>query len=110
MELIEIWKAASWRLTQQEFIASLGAYNRFITCTAPVEGMDIPKKHLSAHLVHNVAFLGNPRYYANWIDEALNKLLKACCRGVSQATFESSVLSAMQLALMAKDKEKRRSS
>ena len=55
--------------------------------------MQTPKLHLMAHMVFELEFLGNPKYYANSHDEALNKLLKKCCRGVAHATFDESVLS-----------------
>ena len=36
--------------------------------------------------------LGNPTLYSNWLDEALNRVLKKACRGISQRTFEASLL------------------
>ena len=51
-----------------------------------------PKHHLIIHLLFRADFLGNPRFYASWKSEALNKVLKGCCRQVSQATFEATVL------------------
>ena len=55
----------------------------------------VPKHHLFLHLILGMPRLGNPRYYSTWLDEALNKTLKNCCRNVSQATFSVSVLSNM---------------
>ena len=47
-----------------------------------------------------MSFQGNPNIYSNWIDEDLNKTLKACCKNVSQATFEASVLLKMREILV----------
>ncbi len=56
----------------------------------------IPKHHLCLHLIYNLPLHGNPMWYANWRDESLNKVLKACCRNVSQRTFEVSLLLRMR--------------
>jgi hypothetical protein len=58
-----------------------------------------PKHHIMFHLIFNVGYQGNPRMYATWVDESLNKTLKACCRQVSQSTFEGSVLFHMRQVL-----------
>ena len=52
----------------------------------------VPKHHLAFHLVAKMPLHGNPRLYATWLDESLNKKLKACCRYASQVTFEQTVL------------------
>ncbi len=52
----------------------------------------VPKHHILFHLIANMAYQGNPKLYATWIDEPLDKTLKACCRRVSQATFVRQVL------------------
>jgi hypothetical protein len=66
----------------------------------------VPKHHIVFHLIDKIAYQGNPRLYATWLDEALNKTLKACCRQISQATFEGSVLFHMR-RLTSKDWRKR---
>jgi hypothetical protein len=55
-----------------------------------------PKHHLCFHLVGNLLRHGNPTWYANWQDESLNRILKACCRNVSQRSFEASLLLRMR--------------
>jgi hypothetical protein len=55
-----------------------------------------PKHHMMWHLIYNIAEHGNPKSYATWKDESLNKQLKAVCRFTSQLTFENSVLTRMQ--------------
>ena len=45
---------------------------------------------------------------ANWLDEALNKLLKASYTSVSQATFEPALLARMATLLPAEGSRKRK--
>jgi hypothetical protein len=59
-------------------------------------GVFTPKHHLCFHLVGNLLWHGNPIWYANWRDESLNRVLKACCRNVSQRTFDASLLLRMR--------------
>ena len=66
-----------------------------------------PKKHAMMHLLKDIRWMGNPRLYANWTDESLNKLLKMACRLCSQATLESSVLHSMQ-KLLRSERRKRK--
>ena len=79
------------------------AWDRFIMFSFLVRGRDElhtqPKKHSTVHLLKDAAWFGNPRLYANWIDESLNKILKMSCRTCSQATLESSVLTRMSTTL-----------
>ena len=58
-----------------------------------------PKHHLMWHVLIRMGYQGNPSFYSNWVDEDLNKKLKACCRNVSQSTFESTVLLKMREVL-----------
>jgi hypothetical protein len=69
------------------------AYKAFLRMTD--EDSEVPKRHMMLHLLKRLGFFGNPRSYATWRDEALNKMLKASCQSVSQATFEQSVLGNM---------------
>ena len=66
-----------------------------------------PKHHLLWHLLLGMRDLGNPATYACWMDEALNKTLKASCRQTSQATFESTVLLRMRDLLQARVRKRR---
>ena len=56
----------------------------------------VPKHHMMWHLLDSAVFLGNPRFYATWEDESLNKALKAACKHSSQLCFERSVLLRMR--------------
>ena len=66
-----------------------------------------PKRHLAIHLFRRMVFFGNPRQYATWRDESLNKLLKSACQLMSQATFEPRVLAHMAYLLRPKRKRQR---
>ena len=72
---------------------------RFLNLTEAYEDQLIPKRHLLLHMLRALPVLGNPSFYSSWKDESNNKLLKLCCRKVSQSTFEISVLSAMRSVL-----------
>ena len=52
----------------------------------------IPKRHVCIHLLKDILQLGSPSLYANWYDEALNKMLKDFLRTCSQVTFEPFLL------------------
>ena len=99
-DLIQLWDAADWKLTEMEICRSHDLFNRFSALTHGVESLEVPKKHLFGHLVFDLDHKGNPRYYATWKDEALNKLFKNCCREVSQLTFEKTVLSSIRELLV----------
>ena len=62
-------------------------------------GVYTPKLHLLVHALMRAHHHGNPRFYATWLDERFNKLLKAACKDTSQLTFENSVLLRMQRLL-----------
>ncbi len=59
-----------------------------------------PKFHVMMHCLFNSRRQGNPTVYSNWMDETLNKSLKATCKFASQATFEASVLLKMSTILL----------
>ena len=80
---------------------------RLLSLTANFEDMQAPKRHIVLHLLRRVPFLGNPRFYATWTDEGLNKVLKAATRGVSQATVELNVLGNMKRVLAQEHKNKK---
>ncbi len=54
-----------------------------------------PKHQQMVHPLIESLRLGNPRFYATWLDESLNKDLKASCRFASQTTFDVVVLPRM---------------
>ena len=97
--IVQTWQTAGWRLTDIEIELTFEAFNKFIAATVNVAGVNLPKRHMSAHLVRESLFIGNLRFYANWQDETLNRVWKACCRNISQLTFDTCVISSMQMVL-----------
>ena len=73
----------------------LNTYKRFCAATQDMEALRTPKRHSVAHMVCSTPRKGNPRYYSNWFDEGLNRVLKRACRQLSQATCEETVLLTM---------------
>ena len=101
-DMILIWRAADVRLTIDEIQRSFDAYKRFLRLTSDLGdemSMLIPKRHVILHLLERLHDQGNPRFYANWYDETLNRHLKANCRAVSQITFEPSIYVRMRALL-----------
>ena len=74
---------------------SFSLYKEHIAMMQPWEAF-VPKHHVTFHLLLNSAEQGHPEMYAHWEDEALNKMLKACCCYISQVTFEGSCLLRMR--------------
>ena len=89
--------------------ACFEAYRVHLECMRPEECFT-PKHHLMIHLLHRSGYFGNPRFYANWLDENLNKTLKSACRLTSQATFENSVLTRKQSILSSSSRKRARPS
>ena len=77
------------------------AFDAYMRHCALMEVYDsfTPKHHLIAHALLRAHDHGNPSRYATWVDESLNKTLKAACRATSQLSFENSVLTRMQALL-----------
>ena len=82
-------------------------YAEHITLLREEEAQLTPKHHVLWHLLLGMRDLGNPATYACWMDEALNKTLKASCRQTSQATFEPTVLFRMSDLLQARIRKRR---
>ena len=99
VQLNELWAGCGWRLTPLQLQTSMDLFNRFIAVTEGLD-MDVPKRHGAAHLIFELQWFGNPRYYSNWRDESWNKQLKACCRQLSQQTFDICVLASMRQVLL----------
>ena len=92
---MRIWlcfREAPPQLSADDIQLAWDCYKDFLTRTADVEDLLIPKAHLLLHLLERVDWLGNPRFYSNWQDESLNRVLKCACRSISQNTIEFSLL------------------
>ena len=59
---------------------------RFVVITAEYD-VRKPKLHLFLEMTRRAEDIGNPWYYHCFYDEALNKVLKATLRNVSQSNF-----------------------
>jgi hypothetical protein len=104
--MLKIFEDSGVNIAPADLEACWGAYKRFLALTQDFPDMLIPKRHIVLHMLRRIPFFGNPRLYGTWNDESLNKLLKRCCRGVSQCTFELSVLCNMKYLLSKDDKRK----
>ena len=99
VRMMLIWKKGGRTLQTSEVQESFDCYNEFLAKTRDFDDLDLPKKHMLLHMLERLTDVGNPTFYSNWLNESLNKLLKACCRQVSQHTFESGILIRMRALL-----------
>ena len=77
------------------------AYVRHVALMTPFNCF-VPKHHIVFHLIRNIGYHGNPLVYATWLDESLNKLLKAACKHAAGPTFYQNVLLKMRDLLKAR--------
>ena len=99
IQLSGIWSRSPWRMPPNLVQESFDCYNRFIAVTAEIPEFHEcfkPKRHLAFHMLRDLVYFGSPKAYANWLNESLNKMLKGCCRNVSQQRFEETVLAGMR--------------
>ena len=94
-EFCNIMTRSVWVMGMTECEALMNSWKGFCGVTHGWESLQTPKRHIVGHMVVMSWFLGNPRYYASWTGEGLNKMLKQCCRHQSQSTFEDVVLLSM---------------
>ena len=97
--LIQIFQKHGTVIPQDDIDKCFAKYCRFMDLAAGIDELLIPKAHIMCHPLERLHDHGNPKCFANWRDEGLNKLLKACCRTVSQRTFEPSLLTRMRALL-----------
>ena len=100
VQMVDVWATSGTNIPDEKVERCFVLYNRYMELIAPLE-IYVPKNHLVYHLLFNIPMHGNPKDYATWLDESLNKVLKGCCRNVSQATFEQTVLVRMADVLRA---------
>ena len=100
VQMVDVWATSGTNIPDEKAERCFVLYNRYMELIAPLE-IYVPKNHLVYHLLFNIPMHGNPKDYATWLDESLNKVLKGCCRNVSQATFEQTVLVRMADVLRA---------
>ena len=87
-ELVKHWDGCGAVMTAAECQISLDLWKRHLLYTKDDDRVKVPKRHLVYHLISKIPYFGNPRTYACWRDEGLNRELKRSCRTTSQQTFE----------------------
>jgi hypothetical protein len=106
--MVRLFQQAPPLLTQSDINAAWDLWKRHLALTEDQPDMEIPKRHVIIHLLEKLPWFGNPRLYANWVDETLNKNLKTACRTISQQTFEQSLLIRMPEVLHDLDRKRKR--
>ena len=91
-DLVELWSRSGRVLDAATVQRGLDLWKIHLRFTQDFPDMEIPKRHLMTHMVKGGAWHGNPRMYACWADEGLNRELKKSCRLVSQQSFEPFIL------------------
>ena len=99
VQLMKVLDESSVVMTSTQIRDAFAAYQRYLALTDGIEELRGPKRHILLHMLRQMPVQGNPKRYANWYDETLNRLLKLACRTTSQLTFETSVLLRMQVLL-----------
>ena len=96
-DIIGTWqhRRDSWTIPEAERTKCMDLYVKHVALMAPF-ACYTPKHHIVLHLLFNVKRQGNPMVYATWLDESLNKLLKASCKNASATTFYPVVLLKMR--------------
>jgi len=105
--IVRIWQRHGRIVPPDARTSCFELYMEHVRLMAPEDSF-IPKHHLFVHLLSKIGELGNPRMFATWEDEACNRQLKACARNVSQATFESTMITRMQEVLRGERRECKR--
>ena len=105
---VKLLNAAPAVLSPETILSAWDRWKRHVSLTDVYDDLEIPKRHLFFHCVVRSAFFGNPRIYATWFDEALNKDLKAACRMISQQTFEPNLLLRFPIILKKVGRNKKR--
>ena len=85
----EIMDENEQRMPPESIQECLDTWKRHAVLTEGLDDLMIPKRHVILHMILRMPIWGNPRYYANWRDEHLNKILKRACREISQLTFRA---------------------
>ena len=100
VRLVRVFQTSALVMTPEEISSCRASLIEHLIATE--ENSDevlVPKRHLLCHLIDNLGAWGNPRGYANWEDEHLNKLLKKACKNASQLAFDKPILLRMRWML-----------
>ena len=66
---------------------------------ASLAAISVPKQHMLYHLLRGLRSFGNPRMYACFLDESLNKQLKHAAKHCHARNFDKALLLRMQWLL-----------
>jgi hypothetical protein len=89
--IVRIWKTSNWTMDREQATQVMNHYKIYARLMRPFE-IFTPKHHIMIHPIFDQLIKGNPWHYSEWIDESLNKTLRATCRHASQQCFEQTVL------------------
>lgn len=103
--MCECFERSTWVMDAPTMQEAMDAWKEHCARTSHLPELFTPKRHVIVHMLQGMAWYGNPRFYANWVDEGLNKTLKMACRLISQVTFEAGLLLRMP-AIMHLNKER----
>ena len=92
VRMCETFDSCGWVMGAPSMQVAVDAWKEHCALTSHIGSLFSPKRHVIVHMLQGVLWFGNPRFYANWEDESLNKTLKKACRLVSQVTFEPGLL------------------
>jgi len=90
--MVRVFQKSPPRMPPGDCAAAWEKWKCFVATTVNDAEVQVPKLHLMFHLHADIPWHGNPRMYAVWRDETLNRVLKMACRQVSQQTFDASLL------------------
>ena len=108
LDMLSLFSACGAVMHRAEQQRAFDLFQRYSALTDNVAGLLLPKRHMVLHLLRGIQWFGNPRAYANWVDETLNRMLKSACRTTSQQTFEPSVTLRMAVMLRGGQGSKRK--
>ena len=107
-DFVQHFESCKVVLTPAEVQRAYDLYQRHLALTDEFGDMHIPKRHVLFHALDKLGSFGNPRFYSNWYDESLNRMLKLSCRTLSQTTFEQTVLLSMRAQLCDEGRSRKR--
>ena len=94
LSMIHIWKTCGWKMNRDLSKRVLDHYKIHLQLMRSFECF-VPKHHVLIHPILDSPVKGNPWNYYEFLDESLNKTLRATCRHASQMCFEETVLMKM---------------
>ena len=89
---IAVMAEQPFAMAPESIQAMYDALNRMFCLWQRTDLQPKPKLHLLMHMCDRAARLGNPRFYATWVDEGLNKVLASLGRQAHRSVWECRVL------------------